>query len=174
MNATRFLALSALVLAAAAARLIPHPWNVSPVAAMALFAGAQYGSRSVALAVPLAAMLLSDALLGFHSTMPFVYGALALTVLLGRRLRIQSVDGRLIGASLASSVLFFLVTNAGVWLMEGLYPLTANGLWACYAAGIPFFRWTLLGDLAYSAVFFGALQLACRAFPRLHPGPAAA
>src|SRR5207247_1236384 len=85
----RFVTLVSIVLAAAAMRLLPHPPNVAPIAAIALFGGAHFASKRAALAVPLLAMCLSDLLLGFgvHRVMPFVYGSFALNVVLGRLIR---------------------------------------------------------------------------------------
>ncbi|HEY8966426.1 MAG TPA: DUF6580 family putative transport protein [Candidatus Methylacidiphilales bacterium] len=163
----RFATLALLVLAAAAARLAPHPDNFTPVAAMALFGGARFADKRAAFLVPLAAMVLSDCVLGFTAVAPFVYGAFALTVLLGFALREKGGIARLAGAGIAAAVLFFVVTNGAVWLVSGLYPKTAAGFVDCLIAGVPFFRNTLLGTLAYEAVLFGGFALAERRFPAL-------
>lgn len=156
-----------IIAAAALFRLLPHPPNVTPVAAMALFAGAHLSDRRLAFTIPFAALFLSDLLLGFHATMPFVYAGFALTVMLGlwlgRRLQAPTV----LGGALAGSVLFFLLTNFGSWLVSDLYPRSLEGLMAAYAAGLPFFRNSLLGDLFFTALFFGGLHLADRRIPRL-------
>jgi hypothetical protein len=68
---------------------------------------------------------------------------------------------------LASSVLFFVLTNFGVWAFDALYPKTLEGLMACYVAAIPFFRNTLLGDLSYTVVLFGGFALLERRIPVL-------
>jgi hypothetical protein len=141
----RFVALAGIVLAAAAMRLLPHPPNVAPMAAIALFGGARFDSKRAALAVPLLAMWLSDVLLGFgvDRVMPFVYGSFALIVVLGRLIRDRRSPLAVGGTAFAGSVLFFVITNFGVWLSGDLYPRTAEGLVACYVAAIPFFRNTL-------------------------------
>lgn len=167
MVSTRPLALLAGILLAAASRLIPHPPNVTPIAAMALFGGAYFSNRAAAYVVPLAAVVLSDLILGFHSTMPFVYASFLLIVLIGSRLRRQKNVSAVAGASLVSSVLFFLVTNFGVWLTGTLYPRTWAGLAAAYVAALPFFRNTVLGDLSYVAVLFGGFALLERYLPAL-------
>ncbi len=166
--------LFAFVLAAALSRLLPHPPNFSPVGAIALFAGAQFGGIG-SLLVPLGAMLVSDTLLelaygwGFHPLQPVVYGCLALTVLLGRRLTGGFRPGRVLGHALLASVLFFVVTNAAVWVLGGNYPRTLPGLGTCYIAALPFFQNTLLGNVAYSMGLFGGFALVQRRFPALAP-----
>src|SRR5215470_13244534 len=112
MTNARFLTLVTMTLAAATTRLLPHPPNVTPIAAMALFGGAHFASPLTALAVPLAAMFLSDLLLGFglHPVMPFVYGSFAFTVWLGRRVRTRRSPLAIAVAALCGSVVFFVVT----------------------------------------------------------------
>ncbi len=139
-------------------RLLPHPPNVAPIAAMALFGGA-YLNKKYALIVPLLAMFASDIFLGFHSTMPFVYGSFLLTGLIGFWIRKHKNAHNIIFASIASSLLFFIITNFGVWFMGSMYPKTILGLVDCYVAGIPFFRNTMVGDLLYVGVFFGSYRV---------------
>jgi hypothetical protein len=165
----RFGALCAFVLLAALARLLPHPPNFAPVAAVALFAGAHFSRTSWAFAVPLAAMLLSDAYLGFHDLTLVVYGAFAAAVGIGLLLRSRRGLRAIAGASLASSILFFVVTNFAVWAFGTLYPKTAAGLAACYVAAIPFFQNTVLGDAFFTAALFGGWALAERRIPALRP-----
>ncbi len=141
------------ILLAALSRLIPHPPNFSPVIAMALFAGASLADRRLALIVPLAAMLLSDLLLGFHGTMVFVYVAMALVVLGGRWLGRRRGPWLLTSAAVGGSLLFFVVSNLGVWLGGGLYPLSGAGLLACFIAALPFLHTTLLSTLLYGGLF---------------------
>jgi len=169
-NTTRLLAILTAIVGAAALRLVPHPPNFAPIAAMALFSGAQLGRRPIAFAAPLGAMLLSDAVIGFHSGMVFVYASVALIVLLGSFALPRISVLRLGGAAVASSVLFFIVTNFGTWLMSGMYPLTAGGLADCYVAAIPFFQNTVAGDLFYSGLLFGGFALLERAVPMLRTG----
>lgn len=155
----------ALIAIAAASRLIPHPPNFTPIAALALFGGACFADRRAAFLVPLAGLFLSDLALGLHALMPVVYGAFALIVCLGFALRSRRTIFPIAAATLAASVLFFALSNLGVWALGSSYPRTWEGLVACYIAAIPFFQNSLLGDAFYSAVLFGGLALAERAFP---------
>jgi hypothetical protein len=159
-NHARLLALLSAIAAAAALRLVPHPPNFTPIGAMALFSGAYLGRRWLAFAGPLAALLLSDLVLGFYEGMWVQYVAVALVVLIGLGILGRISVTRVAGAALASSVLFFLVTNFGTWAMSGMYPLSASGLAACYVAAIPFFQNSLAGDLFYTALLFGGFALA--------------
>ena len=147
-----------LVLAIAVAaltRLLPHPPNFSPVMALALFSGAALRDWRLALLVPLAAMLLADLWLGFHATMAFVYLGMALGVAAGRWLGPRRRPLPLLAAGISGASLFFLVSNAGVWLTQDIYPATGAGLAACYLAALPFFHQTLFATLVYGALLFG-------------------
>ena len=148
----------ALLLLGVAARLVPHPWNATPVMAIALFGGT-YVSRRWAILLPLSIVAISDVWLGWHNTIPFTWGAFALTGMLAWWIRRHLSVGRVITASLAGSLLFFVLTNFGVWLIGDLYPRTPAGMWECYVAAVPFFRSTLLGDLVFTGVLFGAHAL---------------
>ena len=172
------LVLAVLILLAALSRLLPHPPNFSPVEAIALFGGACFASRAWAFAVPMLALLASDLVMaavigdsyaGYLGSMSFwsVYACIALTTLMGLRLRGKAGGARLLGYSLAGSVLFFLVTNLAAWIASPFYPQTPAGLAAAYIAGIPFFQWTVLGTLAYVAILFGGFALLRRRLPVL-------
>ncbi len=150
------------------ARLVPHPWNASPVAAIALFGGALL-SRRWSLLLPLGIVALSDLFLGLHATIPFTWSAFALTGAIGWGIRRQPTPTRILAGSLIGSGFFFVLTNFGVWLIGGLYPRTLEGLWTCYVAAIPFVRATVVGDLVYTTTFFGLYALATRAFQRVTP-----
>jgi hypothetical protein len=166
MNA-RILALLAAILAAAALRLVPHPPNFTPIGAMALFSGAYLGRRGIAFAAPVAAMVLSDAVIGFHSGIAFVYAGVALIVLLGSVALSQRTPLRIGAAAVAGSVIFFLISNFATWLLSGMYPLNVSGLAACYLAAIPFFQNTVAGDLFYAGLLFGGFALLERSVPAL-------
>lgn len=163
---TRMMTLVGLILVAAFSRLIPHPANFTAVAAMALFGGT-YLSKKQSLMVPMAALLLSDLALGFHNTMIFVYVAFALIVILGWGLKDQKSVFKVGTFTLVSSSLFFVISNFGVWLMEGFYAPTWQGLVTCFVAAIPFFQNQLAGDLMFTAVMFGGFELAKRMLPQL-------
>jgi uncharacterized membrane protein (DUF4010 family) len=167
MNKNRFIVLTGMVLTATAARLIPHPPDFSPIAALALFGGASFASKRTALLVPLLGLFLSDLVIGFYAVTPVVYGSFALITCLGFWVRKRRSPMRLAAAAMASAVLFFAVTNFGVWALETLYPKNLAGLIDCYVAAIPFFRNTLASDLLYSALLFGGLALTEKRWPAL-------
>ena len=166
-NHARLAAILTAIFVAAALRLVPHPPNFTPIGAMALFGGAHFGKRALAFAAPLGAMLLSDAIIGFHSGMPYVYGSVALIVVIGCMVAGKISALRVGAAAVLSSVLFFAITNFGTWLDSGMYPHTAAGLAACYVAAIPFFQNTLAGDLFFTALLFGGFALLERQVPVL-------
>src|SRR5690349_6899653 len=169
-NHARLAALLSAIVAAAALRLVPHPPNFSPIDAMALFSGAYLGRRWVAFVAPLAALLLSDLVLGFYHGMATVYATVALIVLIGWWFSSRRTALRVATATLASSVAFFVITNFGMWLFSGFYPLTSAGLAACYVAAIPFFQNTLAGDIFFVGLLFGGFAIAEHLMPRLRAG----
>lgn len=157
----------ALILAAALSRMLPHPPNVAAITAIALFGGV-YLDKKHTFIVPLAAMLVSDFFIGFYRGMEWVYGSFVAIGFIGLWLRTHRGVLPTIGASVAGSVLFFIVTNFGVWISSQVtYPHSLAGLFQCYIAAIPFFRNTLLGDLAYVGAIFGLFELARRYWPAL-------
>ncbi|MBT8127020.1 MAG: hypothetical protein KJP15_06015 [Gammaproteobacteria bacterium] len=164
---TRFITLAIIIFAVAVFRILPHPPNVSPIAAMALFGGAYFSDKRLAFLVPFLALLLSDLILGLHGTMLYVYGGFALTVVIGFWVRKQLNIGRIAVAAVGASILFFLLTNFGVWLTSGMYPMTADGLMQAYIAGIPFFQNSLLGNLIFTALLFGGFAALRRNVPAL-------
>ena len=156
----RFWTLVMMVLTAAASRLVPHPPNFTPIGALALFSCAHFSDKRLAFAVPLAALFLGDLAMGLYAGMIWVYASFVLIGCIGLSLRNRRRAGPIIAATLASSLLFYAVTNFGVWAAGVLYPRTAAGFLECYVAAIPFFGNTLLGDGVYSAVLFGGFALA--------------
>ncbi len=155
---TKFSHPLALVVFAVLLRLMPHPSNIAPIAAIALFGGA-YLDKKYALVLPLIAMIISDFFIGFHDTMFFVYLSFALTGCIGIWLRNHKTVRHTAFAALSSSILFFLVTNFGVWAVGSMYAKTPAGLLECYTFALPFFRNTIIGDLLYTGVFFGGYFL---------------
>ena len=145
----------------AALRFLPHAANFAPIGAMALFGGAKL-NKKYALILPIAAMIASDYFIGFYSwpIMASVYASFLIYGLLGLLARKKESWLKIGGAALAGSILFFLITNGAVWAFGSMYEHTFGGLMASYAAGLPFFRGTLLGDVFYATVFFGAYELA--------------
>ncbi len=167
----RLTTLTILILSAVLYRLVPGRWpNFTPIAAIALFGGATFERRWLGIAVPLLAMLLSDWILGFHNQMGAVYFCFGLTWAIGRIGLAHPTAGRIFGASVLSSVLFFLITNGAVWYGSSFYPQTLTGLLACYTAGLVFYNQTsfalnaLLGDLFFSGLLFGTYALLQRRF----------
>lgn len=165
---TRTSALILIVVAAAATRLLPHPPNVTSITAVALFGGAYFANRWVAFAVPLLALALSNLVLGVYWNWSFMawqphlwvqYVAFAMIVAMGFLLSTRRSAWRVASVTLASSVLFFVVTNFAEWLFQDWYPKTSDGLVAAYIAAIPFFRNSLLGDFGYVALLFGGMRL---------------
>jgi hypothetical protein len=161
----RVLCLSALVLLAVIARLMPHPPNFTPIGALALFGGASFTDRRLGFLLPLGALFISDCVLGLHVLIPVVYGSFAINVLLGRWLRSHPTFLSTAAVTFLGSLQFFLVTNFACWLLG--YPRTFEGLVACYVAALPFFHNTLLGDAVFVTVLFGAKALAERAWPAI-------
>ena len=145
-------------------RFLPHGWNISPVVAIGLFCGAYLPLRW-ALVIPLISMTAGDILLGWVPINLFGETAILLSVLIGSSLRNKRSVWRIIGASVAGSTLFFFISNFGVWFLgcsPGWYPPTMTGLLHCYAAGIPFYRNTMMGDLLYTGSLFGTFELLTR------------
>ena len=169
-NHSRILALLTAIVAAAVLRLVPHPPNFTPIGAMALFSGAYLGRRAIAFVAPLAAMLLSDAVLGFYSGVWVTYLAVAAVVLIGSLALARRSVLRIGLAALASSIMFFLISNFGTWALSGMYPHTFAGLAACYVAAVPFFQNTVAGDLFYVMLLFGGFGIAEFLVPRLRAG----
>jgi hypothetical protein len=163
----RTIAIAAVILLAAALRMAPHPWNFTPVGAMALFSGAMLRDRRLALLLPLATLFAGDLFIGLHKLIPVVYASFLLSVAIGRFLSENRTIIGIGGATLAGALQFFLLTNLGVWVFLGTYPRTLTGLGACYLAGIPFFWNTLAGDGLYATLFFGGFALAERLVPLL-------
>ena len=157
-----------LVALGVAARLLPHEPNFTPIAASTLFAATVLRTRVLAFAVPVLAMLVSDAVIGFDSsaltlTIYAMFILPAFVAFMPDRVR---VPGMFVPAIIAYSLLFFAVTNLAVWAFGGLYPLTAAGLATCYAAALPFLPQAVIGDLFWAAVLFGGAALVQLA-PRL-------
>ena len=148
-------------------RLLVHhvsgalPWNFTPVEATALFGGAYFADRKLALAVPLAALFLADCFIGFYGwMMPVVYGCVALTAFAGFSLRgrVRFLNTAL--AAVASATGFYIVTNFAVWMGGTMYPHTVAGLMTSFVAGWPFYQYgTLPGTLLWTALLFGGFAL---------------
>ncbi len=164
----RIIFVISVVFVAAFSRLLPHLPNITPVAAIALFSGTYINRKYLALLLPLAALFLSDLFLGFYGEMYAVYISFAITVGLGMLLSKKTTAISTVAASIASSVIFFVLTNFAVWMSGTFsYPTTLAGLGLCYEMALPFFRSELFGTLAYNTLFFGAFYYAQNRFPVL-------
>ena len=148
----------ALILLLSVSRLIPHPPNFTPLATMAILSGCLSSQLRTGLVIPLAALLLSDVLLGLHSSMVFVYGAFVIITLSCRwlltKLTISSVSLSVIWAT----AVFFLISNFGAWLSHDMYPSTMAGLGMAYIAGLPFLVNSLAGNIFFMLISIFALN----------------
>ncbi|MDR0926945.1 MAG: hypothetical protein LBO69_04180 [Ignavibacteria bacterium] len=154
----KFLLAVALVILSIASRFLPLPPNFSPIMAVALFSGVIFADRKIAMIVPIAAMFISDIVIGLHPTMLAVYLSFAIIALLG--MRMKSINAKnVVGNSLLAAVIFFVVTNLGVFA-AGWYSYTLEGLTTCFTMAIPFFRATLASSVLYSGILFGGVYLA--------------
>ena len=148
-----------LVVFGVTTRLIPHSPNVVPMTALTLFGCVYLPKRLFFL--PLVILLISDFFIGFYgSDMFYVYGSFFLTGLIGLWLRSHKKPLKVLGSSLFSSILFFVITNFGVWAPpNNWYPHNLSGLLQSYTMALPFFRNSLIGDVGYTTVLFGGYEL---------------
>ncbi len=169
---SRFIFITSAILIASVSRLFPHLPNFTPIAAMALFGAINLKDKRIAFILPLLAMFVSDVIIevttgfGFHNTMVYVYISFILTSFVGFFVKRNINFFTLLAGSIISSILFFIITNFGVWAASG-FQLGVAGLSTTYILGIPFFAPTLLGDLCFNAVLFGSFYLAQIKFPAL-------
>ena len=168
----RIIFITSAILLAAVSRLFPHIPNFTPIAAMALFGGVYFTDKRLAFVIPLIAMFLSDAAIqlvygwGFHNTMIYVYAGFILTSVIGMIVRRNVSILSIAAGSITASILFFIITNFGVWAASG-FQMGIAGLNATYIMGIPFFAPTLVGDLFFNSILFGAFYLAQIKYPAL-------
>ena len=163
--ALRAILTAVIIILAAVLRIVPHPWNFTPIGAMALFSGAMFRDRRVAFLFPLVALFAGDLFVGFHRLIPVVYASFLLSVWIGTGLANRRGILRVGGAVFLGALQFFLITNFAVWQLFGTYPHTPTGLAACYIAGLPFFGNAIAGDALYATLFFGTFALAEKFFP---------
>ena len=176
----RFSLLTALILLCAFSRIIPHIPNFSPVGAIGLFGAAHFSKKWQAFLIPIAATWLSDLFINnviyaqyypkftwFYEGFYWQYGSYLIITLTGLGILNKINIPKVLTGTLASTAIFFLVSNFGCWIGSTTYPQNFGGLITCYAAGIPFLKGTLLGDLFYSGVLFGTFALAQYKFPVL-------
>jgi hypothetical protein len=144
-----------------AARLLPHAWGFSPVAASGLFAARMLRLPVLALIVPVAAMALTGWALGADDwrISLITYAGIAVPALLGIASRRYQGALPVVAAVIAGSLIFFALSNVAVWAFSGMYPLTMAGLAECFVAALPFLDKTVLGDLIWTGVLFGGAWL---------------
>lgn len=170
-------AVALIIFVTAFSRIIPHMPNFSPLGAIALFGAAHFYKKWLAFFIPLAAVWLSDLVINnviyaqyypeftwFYDGFYWQYGSYLLIAITGIFLFKKINTKRVIGGIAASSLLFFLISNFGVWASGTMYPPTFQGLMACYVAGLPFLQGTVLGDLVYTTSLFGGYYLLQRNF----------
>lgn len=168
----RFIFTAAVIFIAALSRLFPHIPNFTPIAAMALFGAVYFEKKAIAILVPLATMFLSDVALelttgwGFHNTIVYVYASFIATSFIGFWVKRNTTVQTIAIGSITASVLFFIVTNFGVWAASG-FPGGITGLNTAYVMGLPFFTPTFLGDLFFNTILFGTFYLVQRKNPAL-------
>jgi hypothetical protein len=153
----------ALIVIGIGLRIIPHTANFAPVGAIALFAGAILSLRT-ALWLPLAIMIGSDLIIGLHPTVAFTWGGFLLVALFGTLLRDNRNIVRVPLGAISAALIFYIVSNFGVWLEGKIYPPTWQGLIECYTMALPFLRTSFLADLSFSALFFGLYAFVAPAF----------
>ena len=144
----KILFITLFIIVAALMRLIPHPPNFVPITAIAIFAGVKLNNIKIAYAIPISIMLISDLFIGFYSISLFVYLAFILIITYSSFIKKYSIKNIIL-----SSVIFFIITNFGVWLMGG-YPKSIEGLVLCYTMAIPFFTNSIIADLFFSAILY--------------------
>jgi len=142
-------------------RLLPHPANFAPIAAIAIFGGAVLPKKA-AVWVPLGAMMVSDAFIGFYSLMPLIWACYLIIALASSHWLRPATLAKGVLVTVSSSVFFYAVTNFGVWLTSGMYAHNWAGIVSCYTLALPFFRNTFLSDAFYTALLFGVYALATR------------
>ena len=166
----RFIVLSLLVIAAALTRalpyLIPHIWNFTAIGALAIFSGAQFSNRGLAFILPLAAMAISDIVIGNGFSL-LVYLGFAAMVACGFLVRSKVNVTNVVLASFISASVFFLITNFAFFYPVTLYPHNISGILTSYTAGLPFFRNMLIGNMVFSAVLFSSFYLLSKRYPVL-------
>lgn len=164
--------LAAFIVCAAVIRLITPtlawlPTNFAPINSIALFGGAKY-RRAFGLVLPILVIWFSDLLLDrcyfgkwivFYPNFYWQYFSYFLIAILGHYWLQRVSTCRVLGATLAAALLFFIISNFGVWAQGGWYAPTFSGLLQCYLAGIPFLKGSMAGDLFYAAVLFGGFRL---------------
>ncbi len=162
MRKKKLFFLTGIIVLSVFSRLIPHPPNFTSLIAVALFSGVYLDNKTLAIAIPIITMFLSDLIIGFHDLITFVYLSFAIIVVLGFAIRKKKTIINIIVANITAALLFYLLTNLGVWYLGNLYPKSLDGLYLSYLAALPFLTNSILSSLFYSMVIFGGFELAKR------------
>lgn len=168
-NILQALFIISLIVLAVLSRLVDHPPNFTPLAAIALFGAAYFSNKKWALIVPVLAWWVSDLLLNatiyasYETTFLAGYQlwsflAIALIAVVGYYMLRKISFKNIIGSAFVAAIIFFLISNFGVWLSGTMYPMNISGLISCYVAGIPFFHWSLLGNIFYLGLMVGVYE----------------
>ena len=170
-----------LILIAAFARIIPHYPNFTPICAIALFGAKYFNNRYLAFLVPLITLWFSDLIINnllfsqyydgftfFYSGFYWQYGSFLLITLLGRKTLKSFTFLKLIGISISSSFIFFIISNFGVWISSSFYSKDFTGLMVCYIAAVPFYFGSLLGSVFYSIFLFGSYNIITKNFSKIY------
>ena len=155
---------AALILIAVVSRLVTHEWNFTAMGAVAVMAGFLISSRPLALATVLSSLLISDFFIQFHNTMIAVYLAYALMALIGIFMSSDKKFSRIVASSFIGSVVFFAVSNLGVWFEGQLYPQTLTGLVNCFEMAIPFFRNEMISTMILAPTLYYSFKKVGRTF----------
>ena len=153
-------------------RILPHPYNFTPLIAVTLLSSYSLSNKFLAIMIPLVGFWISDLFMNnyiyagyfadftvFNSGMIWTYGAIVLVALMGSSFLNKITAGKVVFASLSGSTIFYLISNFGVWVLSPMYAKTLTGLVQCYSLALPFYSTSLMGDLVYSALLFGTYQL---------------
>ena len=156
---TRLFTILGFIFLGIISRFTPHPPNFTAMNSIALLGVATLGSLRLSLFTVFATMFLSDLIIGFHCSLLFVYLSYGLVVLMGQWVFLKKSLSYNMLLLIASSLLFFFITNFGVWLTNSMYPRTLNGLGLCYLAAIPFLINQIIGSFFYSALILSLKSL---------------
>jgi len=148
-----------LILILAFARLIPHPPNFTPIIAVAIMSSCFFRNMYLSFTVIIVSMLLADVFIGFYNNIFFVYLSLLLIVFIFFRINIKIKLQNLFIFGFLGSVIFFLISNFGVWILSGMYEKNLNGLAYCYFLALPFFVNTVLSTIIFTYSAFVANNL---------------
>ena len=160
-NLKNYLLPICLILVLSFSRLIPHPWNFTPILAVGIFSGFYFKNFILSLFIVVLSMFIGDLFLGFHSTMVFTYISLALAVVIGLFIKHFKFT-EILFSGLASSVCFFIITNFGAWSTLEMYEKNFTGLLQSYVLAIPFFHNTLISTFLYLIILKLIFDLAIK------------